>query len=158
MDESPQESSASQNYGATSNPATILHDNGGCPAFSHFNIESITFNNRQVFDQADLMLHRLAVEAAVSLRARSADSWSLLAIEHTKLNSSSICDPAHQPVERVYLAHEMSLAQTTYGGIARHDTNCIALMSDEHSLCAMSCCRCGRLATGVAAANYHNIE
>lgn len=76
MNETAQEGAARQHNRATRNPATVLHDNGCDAIICHLNIESIAFNDGQVFNRIDLTLHGFAVEPPVGLRARTADGRS----------------------------------------------------------------------------------
>ena len=61
-----------------------------------------------------------AIELAVGLGARPAHGRTLGAIEHPELDAGRVGDPAHQPVERIDLAHEMAFAEAANGRIARH--------------------------------------
>ena len=69
---------------------------------------------------ADRALHRRGVELAVGLRARPAHRRALAAVEHAKLDAAAVGDAAHQPVERVDLAHQMALAEPADRRIAGH--------------------------------------
>ena len=65
-------------------------------------------------------LHGRRVKFPVGLGARPADGRPFAAIEHAKLNAGRIRHPAHQAIERVDLAHQMALAESADGWIARH--------------------------------------
>ena len=69
---------------------------------------------------ADRLLHGLAIELAVGLGARSAHRRTLGAVEQAELDSGLIGDAAHQPVQRIDLAHQMTLAESADGRIAGH--------------------------------------
>ena len=110
MNEATQEGATGKHNGATMNPATICHDNGRDAITSHFDIESITLNNRQILYCADFALHSLAIQTSIGLRARTTNGRTFFAIEHTELNACSIRNAAHQPIQCVDFSNEMSLA------------------------------------------------
>ena len=68
----------------------------------------------------DRLLHRRGVEPPVGLGPRPAHRRSLAAVEHAELDAAAIGDAAHQPIERVDLAHQMALAQAADRRIAGH--------------------------------------
>ena len=96
---------------------------------------------RQVLDRAlpdreiglgfERRLHACAVERAVLLRPGPAHRRPLAAIEHAELDSRHVGDAAHEPVERIHLAHERALGEAADGGIARHRADGFALLGDE---------------------------
>ena len=61
-----------------------------------------------------------AVQVAIGLAARSAHGGSLAGVEHAELDARGIGQRAHGTAESVDLAHDLSLAQPTYGGVAAH--------------------------------------
>ena len=67
-----------------------------------------------------MRLHRCAVERAVGLGAGPAHRRTFAAVEQAELDAGGIGDPAHQPVQRIDLAHQMALAHPADGGIAGH--------------------------------------
>jgi len=69
-----------------------------------------------------------------------------------------IGDPAHQAVERIDLADEMSLAQPADGGIAGHGADGVEPVRDERGFRAHARGRGRRLTAGMAAANDNHIE
>ncbi|KVK42687.1 hypothetical protein L905_04285 [Agrobacterium sp. TS43] len=158
MNETAQEGAARQHNRATRNPATVLHDNGCDAIIVHLNIESIAFNNRQIFNRIDLTLHGFAVEPPVGLSARTTDGRSLFAIEHAELDSRCVGNPTHQTIQRIDLANEVSLAQTADGRIAGHDANRLTLMGNKGGFCTMPCSGSSGFAARVATANNNDIE
>src|SRR5262249_365840 len=107
---------------------------------------------------ADRLLHCRGVELAVGLRARAAHRRSLAAIEHTKLDSGSIGDAAHQAVERVDLTHQMTFAETADRWIARHRADAREALRDEGHAGTQARGRGRGLATGGATTNNDHIE
>ncbi|MDP9790131.1 hypothetical protein J2861_004143 [Agrobacterium tumefaciens] len=158
MNETTQESAARQHNGAARNPATVFHDNRRDPIIGHFNIESITLNNRQVFNRIDFTLHRLSIKPSIGLCARPANSGTLLAIEHAELDTRRIGNAAHQTVQRIDLTDEMPLAEAANSGVTGHHANRLALVGYKGGFCAMPCsCGCG-FAARVTTTNYNDIE
>ena len=68
----------------------------------------------------DQPLHRRPVELAVGLGARSLNSGPLAAVEDAELDAGGVGGAAHQPVERVDLAHEVALAEPADRRVAGH--------------------------------------
>jgi hypothetical protein len=77
-------------------------------------------SNRQVGYFVERLLHCGAVQFAVRLGSRAPNSGTFPAVEHPKLDSSAICNLPHQAVQRIDLADEMSLSQTSNGRVAGH--------------------------------------
>jgi hypothetical protein len=104
------------------------------------------------------MKHRFSVEFSINLCSRSLYRRAFSTVENSKLNSGSIGGSSHQSVERVDFPHQMSLAQTAYRGIARHDPDAVDTLGDERCTCASARCGSGGFAPGVSSANYSYIE
>ncbi len=83
-------------------------------------VVDLTLDHREIFGRADRPLHRGGIELAIGLGARSAHRRSLAAIEHAELDSSLVGDASHQAVERIDLAHQMTLAEPPDRRVARH--------------------------------------
>jgi hypothetical protein len=86
------------------------------------------------------------------------DGWSFGAIEQTELDTGLVRNPAHQAVERIDLANQMTLAEPTNGRIARHFADGGRLVGDERGLGAHACSSSSSLATRVAAADNNDIK
>jgi hypothetical protein len=106
----------------------------------------------------DGRLHGGCVELAIGLGAWSADRRTLAAIENTKLDAAGIRDPAHQTIQRIYLADEMTFAKTADGGIAGHGAD------GGKAMCYQGCgsahpgsCTRG-LAAGMPTTDHNDIE
>lgn len=158
MNQATQESSTGQNGGTARNPATIHHNNGGDPIIHHFNIKGVTFNNRQIFNRVDFALHRLAVKPPVSLSPRSSNRRAFFTIEHAKLDTGSVSDPAHQTVQCINLANQMSFAKTANRRVAGHHPNRLTLMGNEGGFCTMSRGSGSGFTAGVAASDNYDIK
>jgi hypothetical protein len=69
-----------------------------------------------------------------------------------------VCDPAHQPVERVDLPNQMALSKSTNCGVTRHFANRRRLMGDKSRLRAHARSSRSSLASRVAAAYNNDIK
>ena len=76
-------------------------------------------------------LHGVAIKLPIGLGARPMHGRPFAPIEQAKLNPSLVGDAAHQPVQRIYFAHQMTLADTANRRIARHLANCFKLMRNQ---------------------------
>jgi hypothetical protein len=92
------------------------------------------------------------------LRARPAYRRTLAAIEDAKLDAAQIGHPAHEAIERIDLADQMSLAKTPDGGIARHRPDGRNAVRDQGGRGAHAGGRSRGLTTRVAAADDQHIE
>src|SRR5271170_3541254 len=81
---------------------------------------------RFAFDEGEIrglgheLLHRAAIELAVGLGARSLDGWALAAVQDAKLDAGLVGRAGHHAVERVDLAHQMTLAEAANRRVAGH--------------------------------------
>ncbi len=99
----------------------------------------------------------MAIELAVGLGARPLNRGPLRAVQHAELNAGLVGDAAHQPVQRVDLAHEMTLAEPANGRIAGHLADGLDLVRDQRRARAHARGRGRGLAAGVSAANHDHI-
>src|SRR6185369_11516566 len=65
----------------------------------------------QPVDFGKQFLHRLAVQLTIRLRARPPHRRTLAAVEHAELDPGPVDRPAHDPVEGIDLAHDMTLGE-----------------------------------------------
>ena len=91
----------------------------------------LPFDDREVGRLGDERLHGAAIELAVGLGARALDGGTLAAIEDAELDAGRVSGASHQPVERVDLAHEMSLAEPADRRIAGHFADGRESVGDE---------------------------
>ena len=61
-----------------------------------------------------------AIKLAVGLRAGPAHRSTFAAVQDTKLDPRAVDRPAHDAVERIDLAHQMTLAEPADRRVARH--------------------------------------
>ncbi len=102
-------------------------------------------------------LHRPAVQLAVGLGARPAHGRALAAIEDAELDAGAVDRPAHDPVERVDLAHEMALGEAANRRVARHLADRLDLMGQQQRAGAEASRRSRSFAAGVAAADHDDV-
>ena len=103
-------------------------------------------------------LHRLAVELAVGLGARTPNGRALAAVQHAELDAGPVDRPSHHAVERIDLADEVPLGEATDRRVARHLADRLDAMGEQHGPRAEPSRRGRRLATGMPAAYHHDIE
>jgi hypothetical protein len=71
-------------------------------------------------------LDRGGIEPAVSLRSGALDGWPAAAVQKPELDSGLVRRYAHDAIQRIDLAYEMSLAEATYCRVATHLPNVVA--------------------------------
>ena len=139
--------------------AAIGQANAGDAAISTISSSSASPSiDAQVGGLPDRGLHRRRVELAVGLGARPADRRTLAAVEHAKLDAAGIGDPAHQSVQRIDLADQMTLAQTADRGVAGHRADGRKAMGHQRRPRAHPRGGAGGLAAGMAAADDDDVE
>jgi hypothetical protein len=74
------------------------------------------------------------------------------------LNPRTIRGTAHDPVERVHLAHEMALSEAADRRIARHHPDRLASQGYQGDLCAQTRGRMGGFGPGMAATHNENVK
>ena len=115
-------------------------------------------NDRQVWLSRNYSLHGLAIQLAICLRARAANSRALGAVQQPELNSSPVNHSAHQTIQRIDLPHQMAFAKPADGWIARHFANCFSAVSEKRGACAEAGSRCSSFGAGMAATNDNDIK
>jgi hypothetical protein len=79
-------------------------------------------------------LHLLTIKLAILLRTKTMNRRAMTPIKNAELNARSIGNAPHDPVQRVNLAHEMSLAQASNCGITRHFSDRFDFMRQQERL------------------------
>ena len=157
MNNTIEESAGCQNNGRRIMALPISrHHARGTPILDH-NVINRRRQNRQIIGLLNGLLHGQAIELAVSLCARALNRGAFAAIKQAELNTSNIRHSAHQAIQRINLAHQMALANTANGRIARHFADCLELMGQQHRARAITRRRRRRFATGVPATNNNDI-
>jgi hypothetical protein len=102
--------------------------------------------------------NRTPVEPAITLRARSPNSGALASVEHAELNHREIGSPSHDSAERIDLADDCSLGDSTDCGIARHLADRFERTGNEPDPSSETSCRNGRFGTGMPSTNDYDVE
>ena len=158
MDEPAQEGPCRQHHGAAAERPPVSQRHAGDDAIGNCEIDDLAFDNLKTRLCLDRRAHRLAIELAVGLSSRPAHRRTLAAVEQAKLDPGCIRDPAHQPVERVDLTNQVTLAEATDRRIAGHHTDGVGAERDQRGRGAAPCSRGGGLAAGMPAADHNDIE
>ena len=103
-------------------------------------------------------LHRLAIELAIGLGARTAHRRTLGLVQHAELDAAAINRPRHDAVERIDLAHQMTLAQPADRRVAGHLADLGRIMGDEQRPRPHPGRRRRRLGAGMAAADHDHVK
>ena len=130
---------------------------GTCPGLDN-EVFYTTLNHRQVRRRGNRGLHGLAIELTIGLGAGALNSRTLGAIEQPKLNASLIGGAAHQAVEGIDLAHQMTLAEPADSRVARHLANSCSVVRDQRRARAHASGSGRRLAPGVSAADNNDVK
>jgi hypothetical protein len=101
--------------------------------------------------------HLDAIELLVALGAGAPDSGTARGVEESELDADGVGNFAHDAAERVDLADEMALGDTTDGRIAAHLGDEVEVHGDERGLEAHARGSHGSLAAGVTGAHDNDI-
>jgi hypothetical protein len=116
-----------------------------------------TFEDYQAPDFGEQRRHRRAVELPVGLRPGTAHRRPLAAVQHAELDAGAVDRAAHDPVERVDLAHQMALGEPPDRRVARHLANRHPVVRQQRRASAKPRRRRRRLAPGMPPADHHDI-
>ncbi len=121
MDQAIQKSAGGQHHGGSKESPrhSPVHDADDAPVLQN-QVFRRRFADFQIGNLRQRGLHRRAIERAVGLGAGPAHGRTFAAVEQAELDAGRIRDPAHQPVQRIDLAHQMAFAHPADGGIAGH--------------------------------------
>ena len=106
----------------------------------------------------DETAHRATVQTAVALCARRPHCGALAAIEHSELECREIGRARHDSAQRVDLARDGTLGDSTDRRIARHLADRLERARDQSYTRAKSRRRYGRFSAGVAGAHDNDVE
>ena len=157
MDHAPKERARGEHDTGRAIGLPVFGHDARDPATCHDQIVDPALDHVEAMQVQDLALHGHAVECPVGLGARTSHRRSLAPVEQAELNARRIRHPSHQPVKRIDLAHEMSLAQSADCRVAGHLANSRDLVGDENRARAMTGRRGRGLAAGMAAADHDHI-
>jgi hypothetical protein len=83
--------------------------------------------------------------------------WATAAVQEAKLDAGPVSRSTHDSVHCIDFADKVALSEAANGGVATHLTNIVVAERHQGHARAKTGCRAGRLATGVAGANYDHI-
>ena len=157
MDEAIEKGAGRQNHGAGREHATIAEQHAGDTALFNDQVFNPTLDDVEIGGRRDLSLHRLPIQLAVGLSAGTVHGRAFGSIEQAELDAGCVGDPAHQAVERVDLADQMTLAEPADGRVARHFADRREGMRDQRRPGADARRGGGRLGSGVPAADDDDV-
>jgi len=98
------------------------------------------------------------VQFTICLRPGRPDRWPLARIQCSKLDAGAVDSCRHRAAQRIDLLRQVALADATDRRVAAHRTNCRDLLRNQK--CARTRSRGSQTGfrTGMAAANYDDIE
>lgn len=74
------------------------------------------------------------------------------------MNSRCISNPAHQTVQRINFADQVSFTETTDCRVTGHHPNSLSLMGNESGFSAMSCSGRRSFAAGMSTTDNNDIK
>jgi hypothetical protein len=157
MDQATQKRSGGEHDRPTSEFLAFgCSDRDNAAVFEH-KVLGGSFQNREIGNRLDCVLHGLLVELAIRLGTWPPNRWALAAVQQPELNAGSIGHAAHHTVQRVDFPNEMPLPQSADCGVTGHFADGVVSVCEKQRSCAEAGGRCGRLTAGVPATNYDNI-
>ena len=131
MNEATQEGAGRDDDSASGKFAAIDQSDTYDAAIGDDQLVGLALDRTEIGCLADRGLHCHGIELAIGLGAWTADRRALAPVKHAKLNTRRIGDAPHQAVQRIDLAYQMTLTESSDGGVAGHRTDGRKAMSDE---------------------------
>ncbi len=94
---------------------------------------------------------------AIALRTRTPHSWTFRAIEHTKLNGSSVGNQAHLTAKSIYLPDYLAFSYSTNGWIATHLSNFVHIHGNEQRARTHISRSTSRFTARMTSTNHYNV-
>ena len=94
--------------------------------FSKYDVDAVQFGKRRTC--------RGAIQLPVSLGTRPLDCRSLAPIEQPELDPCRVRETPHKAVQRIYFPHQMTLAESADGRVARHRSRVVRTHGDQRDL------------------------
>jgi hypothetical protein len=158
MDQAPQEGAGGDDDCPCPQQPAIGQPNTADSPVRHNQLVGLAFDHLETGGLADRSLHRGGIELAVGLGPGAADRGTLAAVEHAELDPAGIGHAAHQAVERIDLADQMTLAETADGGIAGHRADGGKAMRQQGRRGTRPRRRCRGFTAGMAAADDDDVK
>ena len=118
----------------------------------------LPLQQRELREARELALHLHRVDVDVDLRAARLDRKPLARVEAAELDTRRVRHPAHEPAQRVELAHEVALAEAADRRVAAQPRHVLAAMADQRHLQPEPRRRRRRFAARVSGAHHHHVE
>jgi len=138
--------------------ARVLEFNTLDAAFRKQQASNQTLAKAEVWGSFKGAPHLDAIKGTIRLCSRGAHRRATGSIQQAKLNSGSIDYSSHDPTERIYLANQMTLADSANRGIAGHLPDKIEVKSKQRRVGSKPGRRRSGFAAGVAGAYDYHIE
>ncbi len=158
MDQSAQKGPGRDDDGAGRELPPLAQSNARDPAVRDDQLVRLAFDHTEIGGLPDRGLHGRGVKLAIGLSPRSPDSRTLAAVQHPELDAAGIGDPAHQTVEGIDLADQMTFAESADRGIAGHRADGRKTMGDEGGPGTHPRSGARGFAAGMAAADHDDVE
>ena len=158
MDQSPKKGPGGNDHGTCRERPAVSKPNAGDVAIGDNQLVCLALHHAQIGDLNDRRLHRRSVKFSIRLGAWSTHGRTLAPVQHAKLNASGIGGAPHQTIQRVDLADEVALAETSDRRIAGHRSNSRKSVGHQRRLSTHPCSRARGLAPGVATSDNNDVE
>ncbi len=158
MDEAAQERSSRQHHCGRPQLPAIAQPQTRDPAVRHRQIIGLGLDHAEICGFPDGLLHGRRIKGAIGLGARPAHRRALAPIEHPELNAAAIRHSAHEAIERIDLAHQMTLAKAPDRRIAGHRPDGGKAVRDQRRRRPHAGRRRRRLTAGVATTHHDHVE
>ncbi len=158
MDQAAQERAGGQHRGAAGELAAVGEAHAPHRAVSDQQIVDFRLQHSEIRRLADRALHRLRVELAIRLGARTAHRRALAAVQDAELDAALVGHAAHQAVQSVDFPHQMALAEPADRRIAGHRPDGRKPVRNQRRTRTHARGRGRGLAAGMAAADHDDIE
>ena len=121
MDQAAEKSAGGQHHPPGGDMPSVAERDAAHPAVVvEQQILSRALDDIETVDLGQQFGHGAAIKLAVGLRPRPAHRRTLRTVQHAELDAGLVDGPAHHPVERVDLAHQMALGEAADCRVARH--------------------------------------
>ena len=158
MDQPAQEGAGGEHHCPGPDPAAIARDDPGHATVLDHQVLDSAFDHLEIGRRPDRGLHRLAVELAIGLGARTLHGGALGAIEQAELDAGGVRHPPHQAIQRIDLAHQMPLAEPADRRIAGHLADRGEPVGHQRRARAHAGRGSRSLAAGMAAADNNDVK
>jgi hypothetical protein len=153
-----QECAGGDDHGVARERPAIAEQNTGYPASARlfdYQLRYFGLENSQIGLALENFAHLDAVLLLIALRPRRPNRWTPAGVQQPKLDTDRVGYLAHHTAQRVDLAHQMSLCDSTDRGIAGHLGDQVQIHRDHARAQTHSGASARGLAAGMSCA-YHD--